>query len=75
MLISIVNGILERAYLGNTPPPIISASWATRWLKSHPKFSVIKGKTLAMARKSAHDPVNISRWYAVLQEIITDHSL
>jgi hypothetical protein len=28
-----------------------------------------------MARKSAHDPMNISRWYAVLQEIITEHSL
>jgi hypothetical protein len=61
MLLSIANGILERAHLENTPPPTISASWATRWLKSHPEFSVMKGKTLAIARKSAYDPTNISR--------------
>jgi hypothetical protein len=75
MLISIANGILARAHLENTPPPTVSVSWGIRWLARHPEFSVIKGKTLAMARKSAHDPVNISRWYAVLQEIITKHSL
>jgi Lon protease-like protein len=61
MLMSIANGLLARAHLENTPPPTISMSWGVRWLVRHPKFSVIKGKTLVMARKSAHDPVNISR--------------
>jgi hypothetical protein len=66
ILISIANGILARAHLENTPPPTISVSWGVRWLARHPEFSVVKGKTLAMARKSVYDPVNISRWYTVL---------
>jgi hypothetical protein len=61
MLMSIANGILARAHLENTLPPIISVSWGVRWLSRLPEFSVMKGKTLVMARKSAHDPVNISR--------------
>jgi hypothetical protein len=66
MLISIANGLLARAHLENTPPPTISVSWGVRWLARHPELSVVKGKTLAMARKSVYDPVNISRWYTVL---------
>jgi hypothetical protein len=61
MLMNIVNNLLTRAYLENIPPPTISVSWGIRWLVRHSKFFVIKGKTLVIARKSAHDLINISR--------------
>jgi hypothetical protein len=61
MLINIANSLLARAHLEDIPFSTISVSWGIRWLVRHSKFSVIKRKTLAIARKSAHDLINISR--------------
>jgi cell division septum initiation protein DivIVA len=62
MLRSIGNHLLLNVSDSETPPQPLGPLWAKRWLTAHPKYKIKKGKPLAILRKLAHNPINVTRW-------------
>jgi Tc5 transposase DNA-binding domain len=63
------NSILRTRQNREGPPHTVSKMWASRWLKRHPKYKKKALKPLAAARKNAHDPDGIEKWFQKLRTV------
>jgi Tc5 transposase DNA-binding domain len=57
------DSILRNRHSGKDPPRVVSAMWASRWLKRHPEYQKKNMKPLATSRKNTHDPEGIKKWF------------
>ncbi|RPA88554.1 hypothetical protein L873DRAFT_1725610, partial [Choiromyces venosus 120613-1] len=53
------NAILQNAYIGPLPAPVVCDHWAQHFLSRYPEYSIRKQCAIDIDRKNAHQPYEI----------------
>lgn len=74
LLREVAESIMLRAMPHNSDPPELGPKQSQRFIKRH-GIKKIKQKPIELARKEAHSPELIRRWFRILERELKDNNI
>jgi Tc5 transposase DNA-binding domain len=69
------NQILAASHHLDDPPPTVGEHWPSRWLKTHPQYTVVKERPIEAERQQAMNATEIRRFFNQFERVKTEHQI
>ena len=69
------NQILAASHYFDSPPPTVGEHWSSRWLKSHPQYTVVKEKPIESEQQRAMETEDICQFFRRFEHAQAEHQI
>ena len=70
-----VNQILAASHYFDSPSPTVGEHWPSRWLKSHPQYTVVKEKPIESEQQCVMKAEDVRQFFEQFERAKTEHKI